>query len=146
MRLAMAACCLCSETALATTREWHLLEPRDVYIDTYRNEVVHDPYIYPEDQYLTYGSTFNIDANLLKWGPYGLYWLNQLHFDQSGQDGRIKHAGWQYELGLTVWVDKYDNPRIELFKQHHSRHVLDEYREEHFPVYDRVGVRFRLIP
>lgn len=125
--------------------EFKLLEPRDVFIDVYKNETVHDPYLYPIDRTLGYGSTFNVDTNVVRYGKFSIFWLNKLHFDQSNANGHIKHAGWQYEVGMPLWIDRGVS-RIELFKQHHSRHLLEETRSIHFPVYDRFGVRLRILP
>lgn len=131
--------------ARAEARDLHLLEPKDVYIDAFKYQSIHDPYLAPIDRDLAYGAAFNTDFNLFRYGNIALHWKNRLHFDQAGSSGHIKHAGWEYELGLPLWVDK-GKPKIELFKQHHSRHILEEVRDAHFPVYDRVGVRIRLLP
>jgi hypothetical protein len=131
-------------TAMGQT-QWRLLDPKDVHIDVYKNETVHDPYLDPVDQELSYGSGFNLDLNLVKYNGLGLYWNNLLHFDQSSKSGQIKHAGWQYEIGATLWQEEGQD-RIQLFKQHHSRHVLEETRDIHFPVYDRYGIRVRVYP
>lgn len=124
---------------------WRILAPTDVHLDTYKNQHVHDPYLAPADQNLGYGANFNLDFDILKYKGLGLYWKNLLHFDQSLSSGQVKHAGWQYEIGATVYQVR-GVPKIELFKQHHSRHILEEPREEHFPVYDRYGIRFRIYP
>lgn len=129
----------------ASTQKLRLLEPRDVYIDVYQNEVVHDPYLVPIDRHLNYGATFNLDLIVFKYESLSLYWLNQLHFDQAANSGHIKHAGWKYEMGVPIFEDEKGS-RIELFKQHHSRHLLEEERDVHFPVYDRFGIRLRLYP
>lgn len=131
-------------SATPALAQWRLLEAKEVYVDTYKNETVHDPYLAPDDQYLTYGASFNTNFDILKYNGYGLYMDNDLHFDQDSQDGQVRAAGWQYNLGLVVWQKDGKN-KIELFKQHHSQHVLDRTREDlHFPVYDRVGVRWNL--
>jgi hypothetical protein len=129
----------------AHARELRLLEPRDVYVEAYRYTSIHDPYLYPIDTSLKYGGTFNVDANLFRYGKFSIYFLNKLHFDQADPSGHIKHAGWQYELGMPLWVHE-GQPKLEFFKQHHSRHILEETRPLHFPVYDRFGIRLRLMP
>ena len=133
-----------AKTFKVATDNLQILEPRDVYVDVYKNRTVHDPYISPDDKDLTYGSTFNLDLDMFKYKGYGLYWLNKLHFDESQADGRIKHAGWQYEVGAVIYCKKWNDSylsKVEVFHQHHSRHVLEEVRESHFPVYDRRGLR-----
>lgn len=126
-------------------RELFLLEPRDVYIDAFKYQSLHDPYLVPIDKDILYGAAFNTDFNVFRYKKIALYWKNRLHFDQAATSGHIKHAGWEYELGLPLWIDK-GKPKIEFFKQHHSRHVLEEVRNVHFPVYDRIGIRVRLLP
>ena len=136
---------LLASSTYASPQKFKLLEPRDVYIDLYENETVHDPYVAPIDKYLKYGATFNLDFTVIRYDDLSLFWLNKLHFDQASNSGHIKHAGWQYEIGAPIYQDDKGS-RIELFKQHHSRHVLEEERNVHFPVYDRIGIRLRMIP
>lgn len=139
-------------TILSTTalgEEWQLLEPRDVYIDAYKSTTVHDPYLDPIDENLGWGSNFVVNADLLKYRHWGLYSLNILHFDQNDRTGQIVHGGWQYELGLSLFPSWRDPTRgkLELFHQHHSRHIFEDVRPGmHFPVYDRYGVRLRIWP
>lgn len=136
---------LCATVANAQPSNWRLLAPNDMYIDMYHYETMHDPYLDPVDKDLTYGGGFNLNLDIAKYKGLGLYWNNLLHFDQSGRDGRIKAGGWQYELGMTVWQQNgFD--RIQLFKQHHSQHIFEDTRPEHFPVYDRYGIRLRIYP
>jgi hypothetical protein len=122
----------------------HLLEPRDSYIDVYQNDTVRDPYLEPLDKTLGYGSTFNLDVDVLKYRGYGLYWNNQLFFDQETISHHIRHGGWRYEVGFVLFRTKLSDryfSKIELFKQHQSRHLLEDIRPVHFPVYDRTGIR-----
>jgi hypothetical protein len=125
--------------------QWRLLAPNDVFIDAYKNETVHDPYLSPVDRDLSYGAGFNVDLDLIKYNGLGLYWNNLLHFDQSSANGQIKAAGWQYEAGFTLWHEN-NSDKIQLFRQHHSQHILEEARPVHFPVYDRIGIRLRIYP
>jgi len=129
----------------AAAYPWRILSPNDAYIDVYKNETVHDPYLAPIDSTLSYGSGFNLNLDVLKYKGLGIYWNNLLHFDQSNTDGRIKAAGWQYEIGATIWRNN-DLDRVQVFKQHHSQHILEETRPVHFPVVDRYGIRLRLYP
>jgi hypothetical protein len=135
-------------SAPAIAGEWRLLTPRDVYIDAYRNQTVHDPYLDPVDASLGYGSTFSVDTDILKYKYWGIYSFNKLHFDQNKDTGKIVHGGWEYEVGMSLFPSKIDPKRgqVEVFQQHHSRHIFEDYREEHFPVYDRYGIRLRIWP
>ncbi len=128
-------------SASSAFAQWHLLEPREVYMDAYKNDTIHDPYLAPEDADLGYGSNFITNFDIIKFKGYGLHWDNTLHFDQSDKDGQVRAAGWQYGLYLTVFRLN-DKTKIEMFKQHHSQHILDRERDVHFPVYDRTGLRF----
>lgn len=125
--------------------ELHLLEPRDVYIESYRYENMYDPYLYPVDSELAYGAGFFIDLNIWRYGWYTMYWKNMLHFDQSRESGQIRHGGWEFELGFNIWPGE-GPPKIDIFHQHHSRHILEDTRETHFPVYDRAGIRLHIYP
>jgi hypothetical protein len=140
---------LCSTSVIAAewqiSPNWRLLQPNDVHIDAYKNEVVRDPYLSPIDRDLSYGAGFNVDLDIIKYKGLGLYWNNLLHFDQSDKTGQIKAAGWQYEAGFTVLrVNELD--KIQFFHQHHSQHILEEKRPTHFPIMDRYGIRLRIYP
>lgn len=137
--------CLLANNAFGYSLQ--VAEPKRVYMEAYRYDHVYDPYLAPLDDELKYGGAFGTDFYLLHHKKYGLglYWDNKLHFDQSERTGHVKHGGWQYELGLSFWEPK-GKPKIELFKQHWSRHVFEETRTTHFPVYDRYGIRFNVYP
>jgi hypothetical protein len=125
----------------------HLLEPKDIYIDAYRSDKVRDTYLSPLDATLDYGAIFNVDADILKWRGYGIYWNNKLFFDQERKSHHIKHGGWHYEVGAVIFRTKISDryfSKIELFKSHESRHIFEETRTVKFPVYDRTGVRLWL--
>lgn len=139
-----------SSNALAWTpknapdRHYGLLEPKYVAVDIYRYEDIYDPYLAPLDRELRYGSNWTLNLNIFRFNDRTIYWNNRLHFDQSRSSGHIKHAGWEYEIGGDLLTEG-DLPKIQLFKHHHSRHVLEETRETHFPVYDYYGFRFILL-
>ena len=120
------------------------LKPTEAYIDAYKYKHMIDPYIAPRDEELKYGANFNLSFDIARYRDKAFYMKNILHFDQSERTGQIEHGGWQYEAGLQIYRDS-KGAGIDLFQQHHSRHVMDEYREDHFPVYDRYGIRFNLI-
>jgi hypothetical protein len=134
-----------STTSLAA--EWRLVKPREVFVDIYKYDgELHDPYLEPIDEDIRHGGTFNIDMDLVKYKGYGLYWDNQLFFDQSEATGKVRHGGWRYELGLTVYANQKGRAKVELFRQHESRHIFEDTRQQHFPVYDRFGIRVRVYP
>lgn len=121
--------------------QWRLLEPREVYIDVYENSVVNDPYLAPVDSKLTNGASFVTNFSILEYGKTQLYSENTLHFDQT-ISGKVKHAGWMYGLYLRPW--SWNHSAVELFQQHHSRHLFDESRPVHFPNYTRYGIRLTI--
>lgn len=126
--------------------EFHVIEPTHIAIETYKYVDLYDPYIAPLDQTVNYGGDFTTDLNVVRYHSLGLYWNNQLHFDESATSGQIVRGGWQYELGLKIWPLNGPN-KVEVFKQHHSQHIFDRLGDtDRFPVYDRYGVRFNIYP
>jgi hypothetical protein len=78
-----------------------------------------------------------LDWDLSVW-KYG-YWRNELHTETAGRVP--KTVGWQWELGVQV------GKHLDLFRAHHSRHIMDEPgpTRDRFPVQDSYGVRIHLI-
>ena len=114
---------------LYNAEELYLLEPTDIHTDLYRYRSNHDVYLYPIDKEINQGASFNISMNLLRWNHYALHWKNNLYFDQSRVTQQIVHAGYHYELGINLVNDsKTNTPRVELFKEHNSEHVMDSPR------------------
>lgn len=135
---------MCSRDPLiGRAGEWHLLEPREVSVDAFRYKDLEDPYLAPVDQEIKQGGSFRVDFNFLRLGNYRLFMDNRLHFDQVGEKGPVKHAGWQYELGGTL-LNISGRDLVEGFLAHHSRHVLDESRQTHFPNSTSYGLRLIL--
>jgi len=120
---------------------WRLLEPREVYIDIHRYHVIQDPYLNPVDRNLLYGADFHLGINLLTIKNHTLYWDNDLFFDQSKQDGRIKTGGWRYRVAFEIIKSK-----LEVFWAHESRHIFEDTRQQHFPNYFRGGIRLIIVP
>lgn len=131
---------LLSGTAMAQGLE--VMAPNKVFVDSYKNQTVHDPYLAPDDENLGWGASFNINFDIVRYNNYSvLYMDNNLHFDQEEGSGQIRAAGWQYSLNLVL-IRWNGVSRVELFRQHHSQHIMDRVRPDmHFPVYDRNGIR-----
>lgn len=123
----------------AFSNDYHIMDLNKAFVDYYKNNDIHDPYLEPADSTLTTGASFNTNFDVFKYEGYGLYWDNNLHFDQD-TTGQVRAAGWQYSLNL-VFFQVDGKSKLELFRQHHSQHILDRSRPEHFPVYDRTGIR-----
>jgi hypothetical protein len=126
--------------------ELHLLEPRQVYVDVHKNKKIYDDYMGQSlADSLTYGAEFNVNMDIVKYGAYGLWWDNNLHFDQSSEDMHIKAAGWRFTLGIDVLAVK-GKTKLSLIQSHHSQHVLEETRDTHFPLTDSYGIRLSIYP
>lgn len=144
MRVAIVALLLTEGTASAYEYGLQILDPRMVSIETWHNDKVRDPYIAPQDKSLSYGAAFNINMDVIRYYDLRLYMDNKLHLDQDGDTGKVAHAGWQYEVGTDLWKGR-DGGAVQLFRYHHSRHVLDQTRTDQFPVVDTTGLRFILL-
>lgn len=79
------------------------------------------------------GFAANFDVDLLKYSDWGLYWLNRVHGE--GTNAQVRQVGWEYELGLQL------GPKLELYWLHHSQHVLDAERDDHYPLDNFYGAR-----
>lgn len=119
--------------------EARLLSPEEVSIEAKKYDgEVHEPYLNPEDKQLQAGASFNNRFDLLGCGRYSLFSDNKLHFDQT-KDGIVKHGGWYYQLGASVPVS--ETAGVEVGREHHSQHVFEDTRPQHFPVYDAYFIR-----
>lgn len=75
-----------------------------------------------------------------------LYMDNRFHMETAA--GQIRTVGWHWILGLRI------HPSIDLFHEHHSRHVLDQESQSaklydkqtsrNFPVEDSYGIRLNI--
>lgn len=119
-----------------------IMQPNMVSVEGWKNDTIHDPYLYPIDATLTYGGAFTTNFDICTYKGIGLYMNNTLHFDE-GLDQHIVAAGWQYEAGATLWRWNEGHQEIQIFHQHHSQHELDDasISGDHFPVMDRNGIR-----
>jgi hypothetical protein len=89
------------------------------------------------DECMSYGAAALFDLSLIRKGSYGLVWRNILDMDATNK--QVRQVGWDWELGFLL------GPKIELFHRHHSRHVLEDARENRtYPLRDEVVVRFNL--
>jgi hypothetical protein len=76
-----------------------------------------------------------------------MYWKNQVQ--SEGVSAKFMTVGWHWELGFSL------SPVIDVFWEHHSRHVMDRaqpyYWDERtgspqrvkYPVEDSYGIRIR---
>lgn len=123
----------------------HLLEPVHVSLeyvnfdqggvrDWYSPRLgIRDSYLSPLDEQITFGLQLNTDYNLLRWKKYKVFHRNNWGFDSA--QSHVRHVWWRFDLGLNI----YD--KVEIFHQHMSRHVLEDTRDERFPVRDSFNIR-----
>lgn len=100
---------------------------------------IRDSFIAPRDDEMTFGFAINGNFTMLHHKPSGIKWKwnNVWWFDSAGP--LVKHVGWRFEQAIQL------HKKLDIFYEHESRHVLDEMRDERFPVYDRIGVRIVFI-
>ncbi len=119
--------------------EYHVLN-LEYYDFTYQKfKANRDPYTPDVDNYADRAST-NFRIGLLN---NLMYWDNQVH-TETVDTGSVKTVGWHWVLGLRV------TSQIDLFSEHHSRHVMEEYRptkngHNTFPVEDSYGIKIKLV-
>ena len=116
---------------------YHLLDVE--YLDmTYQKfKDIRDPYV-PNDT-LAYRISTNYRLSLMR----VLYWDNQLHME-AAPSGTPTTVGWHWIVGIRL------TDGIDIFDEHHSRHVMEEYRATNdghnvFPVEDSFGIKFKFI-
>ena len=97
-------------------------------------EILHkrDPY-FPDKEHNDWGNHTALEWNLNLF-EY-LFWRNNTYFDTD--DSQVRHVGWEWNAGI-------DFKHFELFHYHHSRHALEQEREN-FPLEDRYGIKFKII-
>lgn len=136
MKLLLVLIMLITNTARAG--EYRLLSLEQFDLSYQEFKINRDPYV-PDTSHWKYraSTTFRIGI------ADTLYWHNNLH-TEAVANGTVKTVGWHWIVGLRV--SKY----IDLFAEHHSRHVMEEYRPTRdgrntFPVEDSIGIRFKII-
>jgi|LakMenEpi03Aug12_release.lakeMendotaPanAssembly.Ray.scaffolds.fasta_scaffold30464_19 hypothetical protein len=99
-----------------------------------------DPYAPQYTGYWKDRAAIEWRINVLK----SLYWDNNMHLETIDAK-TVKTVGWHWELGLRL------HKKLQIFHEHHSRHILDEPGLElyngknQFPVEDSFGIRIKLI-
>jgi len=87
---------------------------------------------------LTYSTDIIFNVDLLRYQSTALFFDNKV--EGLATNKQYRYVSWEFELGLHLKV-------IDIFLDHKSEHILDQYpiRQDHFPVSDRVMVRFLFI-
>ena len=121
-----------------TAKEYRLLEVEhfDMGYQEFKNQ--RDPYV-PDTTNMKYRASTNFRLGLAR----TLYWDNNLH-TEAVRSGTVKTVGWHWIMGVRL------TKMIDLFQEHHSRHVVEEYRatkngRNTFPVEDSYGIRITII-
>jgi hypothetical protein len=124
-----------STSALGKPREYRLidLEHFDMQYQEFKNN--RDPYV-PDTTKWGYRATANFRLAV----HHIFYWDNSIH-TESVDNGTVKTVGWHWLLGLRV------SKNLDIFSEHHSRHVMEEYRptkngSNTFPLEDSYGIRY----
>jgi len=116
------------------------LQPKEVSFEAHQYQLINDPYLAPIDHDLRYGGVFNTDFAFVEYGRYSFNSTNRLSFEQSKMTGKVKSGGWRFTLNVNAQLA--DHQHIELGKYHHSYHVFEADREEHFPTADSYYIKF----
>jgi hypothetical protein len=87
---------------------------------------------------LTYSTDIVFNVDLIRYYNTALFFDNKV--EGLATNKQYRYVSWEFELGLHLKV-------IDFFLDHKSEHVLDQYpvRQDHFPVSDRIMVRFLFI-
>lgn len=113
------------------------LEYFDITYGKYKD--MRDPYVPYYDGLFTYQIATNFRVHL----GHMLYWDNNVRTDAV--KSRVATVAWHYVVGLRV------HKNIDIFWDHESRHVFDREPllggpdKNVFPVYDRYGIRLKII-
>jgi len=120
-----------SGTALSA--ELRLLDLREFSFEGYELADRRDSYFGYEDDTWRGGTAVNFDLDLARSGDWGLAWDNRVF--GNGTTAQYREVGWQYEVGLDL------GPKMRVFWNHESRHILDDRRKDAFPLTNMYGVR-----
>jgi hypothetical protein len=120
--------------------EYRFLVPSEVSFEAHQYKLINDPYLAPIDHQLKYGGVFTTDFALIQYGKYSFNSTNRLSFEQSEVTGRVKSGGWRFTLNGSIQL--YEHQHLEIGKYHHSYHIFEEEREEHFPTSDSYYIKF----
>lgn len=138
LRYLVAAIAALSSTA-AAAQDWHILSLREFDLDAYRLDNHRDSYMQYADpgqdgEHWTKGIATDFKLDMVKYGEYGLYWDNRV--EMFATNAQPREVGWRYEVGLQL------GPRLQAYWLHHSRHVLDDARDDRFPLHNSVGAKY----
>lgn len=136
-------CMLISLASSSAHAEWHLIQLEELsFTGAKLGAASRDPIAPHYTDKWEYRGNLNMRLNFL--GP--VYWDNRVH-TETAQSG-VRTVGWWWMVGLRL------HPQLDVFWEHHSRHILDqpnptEYSYENrssrnFPVEDSYGVKLNI--
>jgi hypothetical protein len=111
---------------------YKLVDVNRLSLEHKQYQINHDPYFPGMEKNWTTKTDLYWDVRLWR-----IFWDNDLHM---GMDkSQVRTVGWKFIMGIHVtdWLD--------IVKDHHSRHVLEDRRDGHFPVEDSYGFRINFI-
>ncbi len=111
----------------ANAQEWKLLDVDSMNIEVARFKCNREPMT---PQYNCADYTGRVSANFNLRVAEVAYWDNNVHTEAI--ESTVKTVGWQYELGLHI------TKSIDLYWEHHSRHIMEG--EQPLHVNERTGV------
>lgn len=133
-----------SSSAFAQNKysQYRLLSIEDFNISYAQFDHQRDPYLPHYDGQWAYRARADFNVAIM----HTLYWHNSVH-TEALKSGPVKTVGWHWILGLRL------NKYMDLFHEHHSRHVMDEdppvrYDGDTtgvFPVEDSYGLKFKIV-
>lgn len=115
------------------TLPYHVLNVEKFSYEHKWTDKVRDPFI-PNERNWRYKDNLYWNVSIFK----EFFWDNNV--EMYSTDSKVLSVGWQFYMGVRVtdWLD--------IVKDHHSRHVMEEERPSHsFPVEDSYGFRLNFI-
>ena len=111
----------------SATTSFRLLEADRLAIEGGKVEVYRNPYMleYTNDkgedggkEQWRYSAHALFDLTLAEYNQFRLFWNNRAY--TYGTNSQVRHVGWYWELGTTIWPGKLD-----VFHRHHSEHCME---------------------
>lgn len=126
----------------AQAQELHLLSLDEFSMDYYRlgnNRDSYMDYRDPQDnseerERWFGGASANFNLDLVKYGNWGIYHNNRVYGNAT--NAQFREVAWNYELGAQL------GPKLQVWWEHLSRHVLDADRDDRFPLTNKYGISY----
>lgn len=119
--------------AVASAADWRLLELREFSFDAYKLADNRDSYFLYEREEWYGGTAANFNLDLVRRDTVGLFWNNSVV--GNGTRAQYREVLWRFKVGVDL------GPKLQLYLDHESRHILDERRDDPYPLYNAYGAR-----